>query len=179
MVEVQERERCAKEPRRPAAFGRLLSGSDHTALDLRAPKQQKGLSKSISTSWRRLLVLVPPLTPPRPSRRASHLHLALLLPGARHLASMSFNPFSSSTPARPSVKYLTADEAKAIDAELMGEDGAFSLDQVRARNSLHQDLDSLKLIRSLARRHSVDGTRWPVHRAMPRRNLPSRSSSPA
>lgn len=28
------------------------------------------------------------------------------------------------------IKYLTAEEAKAIDADLMGEDGAFSLDQV-------------------------------------------------
>jgi hypothetical protein len=40
-----------------------------------------------------------------------------------------FNPFASG-PKLPAVRYLTASEAKAIDADLMGEDGAFSLDQV-------------------------------------------------
>lgn len=38
------------------------------------------------------------------------------------------NPFSRST--APTLKYITADEAKAIDDDLMGEDGAFSLDQL-------------------------------------------------
>lgn len=41
------------------------------------------------------------------------------------------NPFSRSAQPGTSLKYITADEAKAIDQDLMGEDGAFSLDQVR------------------------------------------------
>lgn len=42
------------------------------------------------------------------------------------------NPFSRSTHSAPSLKYITADEAKAIDKYLMGPNGAFSLDQVSA-----------------------------------------------
>lgn len=43
-----------------------------------------------------------------------------------------FNPFASAAAPPPAIKFLSADEAKAIDAELMGPEGAFSLDQVRS-----------------------------------------------
>lgn len=43
---------------------------------------------------------------------------------------MSFNPFSSSKPQNAGPRYITAKEAQMIDVELMGSDGAFSLDQV-------------------------------------------------
>lgn len=45
-----------------------------------------------------------------------------------------FNPFSSSkAPAGP--RYISAKEAQQIDQELMGSDGAFSLDQVSSQCS--------------------------------------------
>lgn len=54
---------------------------------------------------------------------------------------MSFlNPFATTSAPPAAIKYLTADEAKGIDAELMGPEGAFSLDQV---SSLHPCSTSL------------------------------------
>lgn len=59
---------------------------------------------------------------------------------------MSFNPFSSSAASKlPQIKFITSAEAKAIDAELMGPEGAFSLDQLMelAGLSVAQALSSL------------------------------------
>ncbi|KAI5478495.1 hypothetical protein MNV49_005023 [Pseudohyphozyma bogoriensis] len=53
----------------------------------------------------------------------------------------SFNPFASKS--APTLKYLTAKEAQDIDAELMGDDGAFSIDQ--ARTALLMELAGLSV----------------------------------
>lgn len=99
-------------PKRRRGSLRVGSEPSGTSITLRAPLVVACGARTLS----KLSPLVPHLQPHFP--RAHHL---------QPRPTMSFL-WSSAAPKGP--KYLSAAEAQAIDDELMGPSGAFSLDQV-------------------------------------------------
>jgi len=79
------------------------------------------------------------------------------------------SPFRSATTSYP--KYISAEEAKGIDEELMGEHGAFSLDQVTDSPSS----PSLTPDQAKHSRCTADGTSWIGLRFSSHESLSSRT----
>lgn len=81
-----------------------------------------------------------------------------------------FNPFGSAT--AKTLRYISAKEAQDIDSELMGSEGAFSLDQVRL---IHHS--PLKSGTDEARDRTADGTSRLLDSPMRHSTVPSRTQS--